>query len=90
MKKKFKFQVYYTGNNFTLKDKVDKFKSKFKEKFDTVPEIELISISENPESAEANNILVAPTILRTFPEPRIKIVGGFPRRNDTWNKIVKE
>ncbi len=86
----FKFKVYYMGNKVAIEDEVEEFKNKFKEKFDEFPEVELISISKNTESAESNNILVTPTILRISPEPKMKIVGDFPQKEETWNKIIKE
>lgn len=90
MKQNFKFEVYYTGNNFTQKEEVDKFKNKFKDELNKIPEVNLVSVSKNPERAEVNNIMITPTILRVKPEPKIKIVGDFPHKEETWNKIIKE
>ncbi len=38
-------------------------------------ELEIIDVLENPELAEEEKILVTPTLLRTLPPPRRRVLG---------------
>lgn len=44
-------------------------------------ELEVVDLVEHPEQAETHGILAAPTLIRTSPEPRLRLIGDLSDRD---------
>ena len=43
--------------------------------WDVAPEIQVVDVTSDPAAAETNNVVGIPTVVRTHPRPRRRVIG---------------
>ena len=69
------FQLYVVGSSLKTRAAIANIRRYCEENFQDGFELEVIDIFEQPELAEQENILAAPTLVRSQPLPKRRIVG---------------
>jgi len=73
----FRLSLYISGDSARSYNAVRNVEAIVKERLEGLYELEIVDILKNPERAESDKILATPTILRTHPLPKKKIMGEF-------------
>jgi circadian clock protein KaiB len=63
------------GNNATSKRTITALKKFTEEYFEDEADIEIIDLMENPQIAIEERIRAVPLLVRTSPEPTLKLIG---------------
>ena len=83
-KENYIFQLYIVGNSINsvraIKNITSICETYLKNRFT----LEIIDIAENPSIANTEDIIAVPLLIRTFPQPKEKIVGDL---SETQNVI---
>ena len=72
---KYCFRLYVAGASLNTRLAIANIRRYCDENFQGGYELEIIDIFEHPELAETENILAAPTLVRSQPLPKRRIVG---------------
>lgn len=64
-----------TGYSMNSKRAVNNLNRLCREHFGDDAKVHIIDITDNPEAAEKEKILVTPTLIRDYPLPRCRIIG---------------
>ena len=75
MCQKYFLKLYVSGNTFRSRKAIANLKAFCQSKEITENMIKIIDILQYPEIAEAQNILITPTLVKEFPLPQEKIFG---------------
>ncbi len=70
-------KIYVTGHTPRSQSVIESIKAVIKRHPGNGIEIQIIDVLENPEIADADNILVTPTIIYTAQDKQRRLVGNF-------------
>jgi len=68
-------KIYVSGLSPYLSRSMEKLQKVLDEKFKGQYTLKIIDILENPELSAEDNIFATPTIVRSLPEPLLKMIG---------------
>jgi circadian clock protein KaiB len=75
MKEKYVLKLYVVGSNAASEIALRNLKEIIARETESVFELKVIDVIENPNLAEDDKILAIPTLIRKLPEPLKKIIG---------------
>ena len=82
---KYVLKLYTSGNTMRSIRAIRNLKRIAKEYLDDTWSIEIVDIQENPEHAVNEKIIATPTLIRSFPPPKRRVIGDL---SDTENLIL--
>jgi circadian clock protein KaiB len=71
----YQFKLYITGNTPKTEQLIANLCKIFYDKLGDDYELTVIDVLEDPQKAEADKILVTPTLIKEFPPPAKRIIG---------------
>lgn len=74
--KKLTVSLFVVGNSQTSRGQIEAVKAIFRNNDYSRKAITVFDLLENPELAVANDILAIPTLIRTSPDPSLRIIGS--------------
>jgi circadian clock protein KaiB len=78
---KFVLKLYVTGQTPSSLRAIQNLKHLIKEVFETEPEVKIIDILKDPQSAEDDKIVATPTLVKELPQPLRKMIGDLSNRD---------
>jgi circadian clock protein KaiB len=80
----YKFLLYITGRRQKTLDLIEALKGFLSERFKDQYSLEIIDVLEDLQRAEDDMILATPTLVKSAPPPRLKIIGDFRNSQDLF------
>jgi circadian clock protein KaiB len=77
---KFVLQLYITGDTVLSRKAITEVKKIVSDDLKDNYRLEIVDLLLNPEEAERYNIMVTPTLIRTHPKPKKKIIGDLSNK----------
>jgi len=71
----FVFILYVAGITDQVKKMVTDLETLLENECSTACKVEVIDVITMPEQAAQNNVFVTPTLVKSFPEPIVKLIG---------------
>lgn len=68
-------KLYVSGDNLRSRRAISNLREFCVQKLSQETQIEIIDVAQYPEIAEAERILITPTLIRESPEPKERIIG---------------
>ncbi len=78
---KYSFRLFVTGYSMNSKRAVNNLNRLCREHFGDEAEVHIVDITDDPDAAEAEKILVTPTLIRDYPLPRCRIIGDLSHQD---------
>ena len=72
---KFLFKLYVSGNTLRSRRAIANLEAFCDRQLPDRSQIEIIDVTESPEIAESEKILITPTLVRELPLPKERIIG---------------
>ncbi len=85
MAEQIQIKLYIIGKGGETSPCADRLRSILERNFHGGYELIVIDLSEHPEMAEEDKIMVAPTVVKTLPAPMQKIIGSL----DNEDKVLQ-
>ena len=70
-------RLYVSGKNREAEEAVDRLRRYCEKGGKEKVEVTVVDVLEDPRTAERNNILATPTLVKESPAPIRKVIGGF-------------
>lgn len=77
---RYQFQLFITGSTLRSTQAVINIRSLCEQHFPGRYELEVIDMYQQPEQAALAQIVAAPTLLKTFPAPLMRMIGNLANR----------
>lgn len=84
---KYRFQLFITGTTLRSTQAVINIRSLCEQHLPGRYELEVIDMYQQPEQAARAQIIAAPTLLKTYPAPLVRMVGNLAHREQLLTKL---
>jgi len=72
-----KFKLFIVEGMSNSTDMINRIKKMLNNKLKDQYELVIIDVIKNNEAAIENKILATPTLIKVFPDPKVRIIGNF-------------
>jgi circadian clock protein KaiB len=84
---RYHFQLYVTGTTIRSTQAVASIRALCEQHLPGRYELEVIDMYQQPEQAALGQIIAAPTLVKTFPAPLMRMVGNLANRDQVLVKL---
>ena len=85
--RRYKFQLYITGTTLRSTQAVINIRALCEQHLPGQYELEVIDMYQQPDQAALGQIIAAPTLVKTFPAPLMRMVGNLANRDQVLIKL---
>ena len=85
--RRYKFQLYITGTTLRSTQAVINIRALCEQHLPGQYELEVIDMYQQPDQAALGQIIAAPTLVKTFPAPLMRMVGNLANREQVLIKL---
>lgn len=86
-KHRYRFQLFITGTTVRSTQAVANIRALCEQHLPGQYELEVIDMYQQPEQAALGQIIAAPTLVKTFPAPLLRMVGNLANRDQLLVKL---
>ncbi len=72
----YELKLYITGHSPASRDLTEELKTTLDVNIGGKYSLQVLDVSENAEAARADKVLATPTLIKTSPEPALRVVGN--------------
>jgi len=84
---RYQFQLYVTGTTIRSTQAVASIRALCEQHLPGRYQLEVIDMYQQPEQAALGQIIAAPTLIKTFPAPLMRMVGNLANREQVLVKL---
>jgi circadian clock protein KaiB len=84
------FQLFIAGNSPVMQSSLKNLDTICSEYLHNDYKVEVIDLNLHPELAEADNIVIVPTLIRDRPLPKIKMIGDLSNNDEVIRTLKIE